>query len=119
MCSTPQHLQSARKQPLRGVFLDLLLALRFGGEFHEQNCFCCRSKEQKRDFFCGKCDFQTTSDVEKGHRETAQNKKAQHATMQKAGIKPEKTSDWVGNNSVFFGADQVRLVCACVEPSAR
>ena len=67
----------------------------------------------------GKCDFQTTSDVQKGYRETAENKKAQHASMQKAGIKLEKTSDWVGNNSVFFGADQVRLVCACVDPSAR
>jgi len=40
--------------------------------------------------------------------------------MQKAGIKLEKTSDWVGNNSVFFsGAEKVRLVCACMDPSAR
>jgi hypothetical protein len=34
--------------------------------------------------------------------------------MQKAGIKPEKTSNWVGNNSVFFGADQVRLACVWI-----
>ena len=69
---------------------------------------------------CGKCDFQTTSDVEKGNRETAENKQAQHAAMQKAGIKPETTSDLGGNNSVFSsGAEKVRLVCACMDPSAR
>ena len=63
--------------------------------------------------------LQTASDVEKGNRETAEKKQAQYAAMQKAGIKPEKTPDWVGTNSVFFGAHQVCLrpythLCACV-----
>jgi hypothetical protein len=53
--------------------------------------------------------LQTASDVAKGNRETAEKKQAQYAAMQKAGIKPEKTPDWVGTNSVFFGAHQVYL----------